>query len=378
MNSETVPQMALRLGDPVPGFSAPTVTGGSVALHVDAGRWVALAFLGSLAEPRAARELAELLGAAHLFQEDHLVFYGILTAPPASEAMRMLASISGPAIAFIADYDGAITAAYGARAMPRTVVLDPLQRAIADLPWDDPAGHGARVRGLLSELPPVDQSAGVPLFAPALIVPRVFDFELCDFLVRLYEAMGGEESGFLLDRAGKTATVIDHRLKRRRDLPIVDPELRRTMREPIVRRLVPAIERFFGFQATRMDRYLVSCYDGATGGYFFRHRDNVNAGAEHRRFAVSINLSKDYDGCDLVFPEFGRRSYRPPVGGAVVFSCGMLHEVTPITRGKRYAFVPFLYGEAEAALRARNNARLEQGEALYVEGGDRLYPVAAA
>ena len=377
MNSETVASMVLRLGDPVPAFSAPTVTGGSVALHVDAGRWAALAFLGSLDEPRAATELAELLGAAQLFQEDHLVFYGVLTAPPTPRAMQMLASISGPAIVFVADYDGAITAAYGAHAMPRTVVLDPLQRAIADIPWDHPAGHGATVRGLLRDLPPVEQSAGVPLFAPALIVPRVLDFELCDFLIRLYEAMGGEESGFLLDRDGKTATVVDHRLKRRRDLLIVDPELRRTMREQIVRRLVPPIERFFGFQATRMDRCLVSCYDGATGGYFFRHRDNLNAGAEHRRFAVSINLNKDYEGCDLVFPEFGRRSYRPPTGGAIVFSCGALHEVTPITRGKRYAFVPFLYGEAEAALRQRNNDRLEDGEALYVEGGDRLYPSAA-
>lgn len=360
----------LRLGDPVPGFTAPTVTGGSVSLHVDAGRWVALAFLGSLAEPRAAQELAELLGAASLFSEDHLVFYGILTAPPGAQALQQLAAISGPSLAFIADYDGAISAAYGARGSPRTVVLDPLQRAVADIPWEHPQGHGASVRRLLQELPPVDQSAGVPLFAPALVVPRVFDGALCEFLVRLYEAMGGEESGFLLDRGGKTATVIDHRLKRRRDLRIVDPELSRTMRAQIARRLVPEIERFLGFRATRMDRCLVSCYDSASGGYFFRHRDNLNAGAEHRRFAVSINLNGDFDGCELIFPEFGRRRYRPPVGGAVVFSCGMLHEVTPITRGKRYAFVPFLYGEAEAALRARNNARLADGEARYVEGDD--------
>jgi predicted 2-oxoglutarate/Fe(II)-dependent dioxygenase YbiX len=190
--------------------------------------------------------------------------------------------------------------------------------------------------------------------------------------------MGGEESGFLLDSDGKTATVVNHHLKRRKDLMIVDPHLRDTMRDQIVRRLVPAIERFFGFAATRMDRYLVSCYDSATGGHFFRHRDNVNAGAEHRRFAVSINLNKDYDGCDLIFPEFGRRTYRPPVGGAVVFSCGMLHEVTPITRGRRYAFVPFLYGEAEAALRTSNNTRLQDGETHYVAGADRLYPPPAA
>lgn len=365
------------LGDPVAGFDARTVTGASVSLHVDAGRWVVLAFLGSPAERRAAQELAELLRESSLFDEKHMVFYGVLTAPPAADALAMLARLSGPAMAFVADYDGTISRQYGAAGTPRTVILDPMQRAIADIPWDHPSGHAPTVRGVLRGLPPVADAAGVPLWAPALLVPRVFDFALCDFLVKLYDAMGGEDSGFLLDRGGKTETVIDHRLKRRRDLVIVDPALRETMRDQIVRRLVPAVDRFFSFAATRMDRYMVSCYDSAQGGHFFRHRDNVNAGAQHRRFAVSINLNKDYEGCDLVFPEFGPRPYRPPVGGAIVFSCGMLHEVTPITRGRRYAFVPFLYDEADAALREANNARLQDGEQAYVGGADRLFPMAA-
>jgi hypothetical protein len=50
------------------------------------------------------------------------------------------------------------------------------------------------------------------------------------------------------------------------------------------------------------------------GGHFYRHRDNINAGAQHRRFAGTINLNKDYDGSDLIFPEFGRRFYRAPHG----------------------------------------------------------------
>src|SRR5262249_5038131 len=154
-------------------------------------------------------------------------------------------------------------------------------------------------------------------------------FALCDFLVQLYDNIGGEDSGFLLDRDGKTQTVVDHHLKRRQDMIIAAPELRETIRDSIVRRLLPAIQRYFPFAATRMDRYLVSCYDSALGGHFFRPRDNVNAGAAHRRFAVSINLNGGYQGCDLVFPEFGRRRYRAPVGGAIVFSTGALHEVTP-------------------------------------------------
>jgi predicted 2-oxoglutarate/Fe(II)-dependent dioxygenase YbiX len=163
--------------------------------------------------------------------------------------------------------------------------------------------------------------------------------------------------------------------KRRTDMVINDTTIRDMMRTRIVRRLIPAIERFFQYKPTRMDRYLVSCYDAEIGGHFTRHRDNVNAGARHRRFAVSINLNMDYEGCDLIFPEFGRRTYRAPHGGAIVFSTGALHEVTPISRGKRYAFIPFLYGEEDAREREANNALLQEGETKYVGGHDKLVAV---
>jgi hypothetical protein len=38
----------------------------------------------------------------------------------------------------------------------------------------------------------------------------------------------------------------------------------------------------------------------------------------------------------------------------VVFSCSLLHEATPITAGKRYAFLPFLYDDAAAKIRQKN------------------------
>ena len=73
---------------------------------------------------------------------------------------------------------------------------------------------------------------------------------------------------------------------------------------------------------------------------------------------------------DRAQPERGaRRGYggpwRPPAGGAVVFSCGMLHEVTPITRGRRYAFLPFLYDEAAARVREANNPHLHETVGAY-------------
>jgi predicted 2-oxoglutarate/Fe(II)-dependent dioxygenase YbiX len=360
----------VRLGDPAPWFSARTHEGAGIDLHVDAGRWIVLAFAGTPDDPRGPRELAPILAAARPDDDDRLAVYVIHAAAPSTPCPR-----SGPGLGFLVDNGGAIARLYGAHDAPRTVVLDPMLRVVADVAWDHAAGHAETVRAALASLPPVDESCGVPLTAPVLVVPRVLDFPLCDLLVRLYDQVGGEESGFLFDTDGRTATVVDHRLKRRRDLVIALPELRETIRDQIARRLLPAIERYFQFSATRMDRYMVSCYDSALGGHFFRHRDNVNAGARHRRFAVTVNLNSDYDGCDLVFPEFGRRTYRAPVGGAIVFSCGALHQVTPIRRGRRYAFIPFLYGEEDAALRRANNARLEAGETHYAgDDLDRLEP----
>ncbi len=374
-NSNTA-ENRITLGDPVPWFSAPMVTGGSFNLQVAAGRWIVLCFLGSVDDPRAKQELTGLLHDTRLFDEDQMIAHGVLTAPP--EDAAPLRAISGPAVSFLADYDQQLSRSYGAAEMRRTIVLDPMLRAIADIPWDHPEGHLNVLRSLLQSLPPVDDAAGVPMTAPVLIVPRVFDFPFCDALVELYDRMGGADSGFMLDVAGKTQTVVDYRLKRRNDLPLVTPELRQAVRDRIVRRLLPAIETYFQFDATRMDRYLVACYDSAIGGHFHRHRDNVNAGAQHRRFAVSLNLNNDYDGCDLQFPEFGRKAYRAPMGGAVVFSCGALHQVTPITRGRRYAFLSFLYGETDVARRETNNERLHEGEARYTGTDDRLFPDAGS
>ena len=42
----------------------------------------------------------------------------------------------------------------------------------------------------------------------------------------------------------------------------------------------------------------------------------------------------------------------------MVFSCSLLHEATPITRGRRFAFLPFLYDEAAAEIRRQNLSQI--------------------
>lgn len=174
------------------------------------------------------------------------------------------------------------------------------------------------------------------------MIPRIFEPAFCRELIAYYNARGGGDSGYMRTRLdGTIEGVIDYGFKRRRDCLIEDDALAREARQRIEQRLIPQIRKVFRFRVTRMERYLIACYDSQEGGYFRPHRDNDGNG--HRQFAVTLNLSsEDYEGGDLKFPEYGQQVYRAPTGGACVFSCFLLHEATPVTRGTRYAFVPFI------------------------------------
>jgi hypothetical protein len=240
----------------------------------------------------------------------------------------------------------------------RWVLIDPSLRALAF--W--PLAESEKALNALAQTPPPDQHAGAQLHAPVLIAPRIFEPEFCKVLIDYYNGRGGEPSGVTQESPeGKTFVKLDDAFKRRADVLIDDAKLREAAMHRIYWRLGPEIEKAFMWRPTRMERYLIACYDAESGGFFKPHRDNTTAGTAHRRFAVTINLNAgEYDGGDLRFPEFGSRTYRAPTGGAVVFSCALLHEATPVTRGKRYAFVPFLYDEDAAKIREANNQHLDE------------------
>jgi hypothetical protein len=238
------------------------------------------------------------------------------------------------------------------------VLVDPSLRAVAFWPLEESDAALA----VLDQTPAPDQHAGVPLNAPVLIAPRVFEPDFCKLLIDYYKANGGDQSGVTqTSPEGKTVVNLDDSFKRRADCLIGDAKLREAIMQRIYWRLAPEIEKAFMWRPTRMERYLVACYDAEGGGFFKPHRDNTTAGTAHRRFAVTINLNAgEYEGGDLRFPEFGSRTYRAPTGGAVVFSCSLLHEATPVTRGQRYAFLPFLYDEEAAKVREENNKYLDE------------------
>ena len=144
----------------------------------------------------------------------------------------------------------------------------------------------------------------------------------------------------------------DHAHKRRRDAIIEDAELIKEIAEA---RSSAASCRDRARCISSTPRAWSATSSPATRAedkaHFRAHRDNTTKGTAHRRFAVSVNLNDDFEGGEVSFPEFSPRGYKPPVGGAVVFSCSLLHAVSQVTRGRRYAFLPFLYDDAAARIR---------------------------
>jgi predicted 2-oxoglutarate/Fe(II)-dependent dioxygenase YbiX len=254
-----------------------------------------------------------------------------------------------------------------------TFVLDPNLRVLATVDGQNGGEHVKVVADLLEKLPPRHASNFRPgTFPPILTVPNVFEMDLCRRLMNGLVESSGIESGYSTDQAGKTVNIINHQYKRRTDWLISDTTLQGMVRERIAGRIVPEIRKAFQFETTRMERFLVARYSSAEGGYFRAHRDNMSKGNQYRKFAITINLNaEEYSGGDLVFSEYSREAFRAPTGGAIVFSCSVMHEALPVTAGNRFAFLPFLYDEPGARLREKN-ARFLSPELRSEGGGIRI------
>jgi predicted 2-oxoglutarate/Fe(II)-dependent dioxygenase YbiX len=341
------------VGAPAPWFEAPSHTHPRFAFSSLGGRFVLLGFLPQ-EEPARAVMLEGIGRKRHHFDAVRLAGFLITREEAAFGAAK-----DARGLHWFLDKDGKIGGLYGAHddsgaVRPTWVLIDPSLRVIGCYGAADTDGLCAA----LDRLPAPDSHAGVPLWAPVLLVPRILERSLCRELIELYEADGGAPSGVMRQEGGKTIAVLDS-FKRRRDAQIENPDLQAALRNRLRLRLLPEIRKAFQFEATRIERYIVACYDAGDGGYFRAHRDNTTLGTAHRKFAVSINLNaEEHEGGDLRFPEFGSRTYRPPTGGAVVFSCSLLHEATPVTRGRRYATLPFLYDDAGATIREQNRHAL--------------------
>src|SRR5262249_44527721 len=216
------------------------------------------------------------------FDDVRACFFGVSSDPRDRSEGRVQQSM--PGIRFFWDFDGKVASLYGAS--PRGgataerelairqfwLVIDPMLRVMRAFPFAPDGSDRSALFAYLDQLPPHGEFAGFEIFAPILILPNVFEPELCQRLIAYYDAHGGYESGYMTEVQGKTVPAHDFQFKRRKDCRIEDDELLKWVRRRFAGRVIPELGKIYSFAVTRMERYIVGCYAAEDGGHFRPHR----------------------------------------------------------------------------------------------------------
>lgn len=208
---------------------------------------------------------------------------------------------------------------------------------------------------------------------PTIIVPNVLSPEFCRRCVEAFKT-GDTYEGTV--GAAETKAYAPNTKVRTDYVP--RGELLADLDEKFSKSLFPEIEKVFGFSVMHREIYKFGLYTGDKKGFFKQHRDNFEAPLGYRRIAVTINIGDDFEGGGVKFPEYNDDVYSPPLGAAIAFSCGTLHEALPVTGGERYIIVAFLHGVQDEAFRRHfqasvgepDKAKDYQPKALYEPQAD--------
>ncbi len=337
--------MPFSIGDRAPGFVGASASGRFFSLDGQAGRPVAVVTLGALQPEAAAVILGKLRAAKLLFQAAGVdvaplapatpEFTGRFAADPAVSDQLLyctggdgleLTEVAGAAAAVLIDRSGRVV---DIQALAPATDLAAWLAASAPRIWSEPAQIRAST-------------------APVLIIPNIAPPSLCRALIDHFEASPHASGVMASFNDGGAYAKLDESKKKRRDTELTaDMPLHAEVLSLFAGKVTPEIRRAFQTDMAYADRILIARYDD-TGGYFKRHRDNAAPNTAFREFAVSLNLNTDeYEGGELMFPEYDDHRYNPPAGGAIVFSASLLHEAAPVTRGQRYVLLSF-FGSAAA------------------------------
>lgn len=326
------------VGDRFPNFRLPDATGTGRDFYAEvSGRPALMLVARGLSEGPGAALWSLIAAQAPRLAELDLELFAV-----GGDAPARLAGLMPPKELrhfALQDPDGALLRRFLADQPARLLALDPNQRALAYA--TGPAAQQLEICTAAVEAWRLAQ--GEQLLhrggAPVLMLPGVLPPALCQRLCALWESSnregqvsaGGADNFYVADR------------KRNREHDVTDPELTRLIAMHIARRIGPELVKVFNFtQRYTLERFIVLGYTVERQDFFGRHRDRYLP--EHpRRFAMSLNLNDDYEGGALRFPEYSQDLYRPPAGGACVFSCSLLHEALPVTRGRRFTMTTFFH-----------------------------------
>lgn len=222
----------------------------------------------------------------------------------------------------------------------RAIVLDPNQRVAATFD-SRPLLAAAEAIGSIADAVRSSGGAGQVIMcpmAPVLVLPRIFEPDFCNQIIRLWHKGDHKDSG-VSSRYGNVGVA---ELKRTEDYMITEPMMQKAISDRLAYRIGPELVKVFAFDREfTFDAHVVLSYSVDGKHFFGAHRDNGAPTTADRAFAVSLNLNDDFEGGELVFPEYSEVKVSPPIGAAAVFSCSVLHEALPVTRGRRFVLTTF-------------------------------------
>ncbi len=338
--------LLLRPGDRLPDFFLPGLDGKlRKFIWSFTGQPVALIAVDDL-KTVDAEPLTALLAACKTAAVVPIVVCGTPVAAAAAPWTK-LAGSDGPLLLCDAERkflpalltQGGI--GFGQSAMrSRVILLDPNQR-VATTFDTRPLVAAAEGIGAAADAVRSNGGAGQVIatpMAPVLVLPRVFEPDFCAQVMRLWHKGDHQDSG-VSSRYGNVGVA---ELKRTEDYMVNEPMMQKAISDRLAYRIAPELTKVFAFDRQfTFDAHVVLSYDADKKHFFGAHRDNGAPTTADRAFAVSLNLNDDFEGGELIFPEYAGIKVSPPAGAAAVFSCSVLHEALPVTRGRRFVLTTF-------------------------------------
>jgi peroxiredoxin len=184
-----MPRTPLQVGDPAAWFYAKSASNPRFCFDSVAGRYVALTFFRSAADPYSQSLFAAFSSAPPVFDDDHACWFGV--SSDADDESRLQDSSVG--FRFLFDPSQSIAQAYGVSfdssspGLPSgtTFLLDERLRVLGVFPGSlEPAQLVERLVQQVVSLPRFADPAPAQAQAPVLIVPRIFEPQLCQTLIQ--------------------------------------------------------------------------------------------------------------------------------------------------------------------------------------------------
>lgn len=254
----------------------------------------------------------------------------------------------GLPFSLLADANAAIFKGYGVDPHPAApwltlFILDGGHRVARVLDRMEPDALIGEAIASLEQLTASRAAKRLQAHPPVLVLPRMLSLADCGFLAQVwgravpeYATDGFSNAGTKLER-GDFKVVHDGAYGKAVEYIVQDEALQRYIDGRLRRRLMPEIRKAFQATGLKREGYRIAGYEARAGAFLNPHRDNSTPANAHRRFTMTINLNAgEYEGGALRFREYGEQLYEVERGTAVVWSASLLHEVLPVTKGRRF------------------------------------------